>query len=74
VSLDELVVVLKLVQGRHRLLAHDWTSDWCRAVPHVGRPSVLLPESLEAYGVLRAPSAPDSTGLSRVCAPGGMGA
>jgi hypothetical protein len=25
--LDELAVVLKLVQGWHRLLAHDWTSD-----------------------------------------------
>lgn len=42
-------------------------------MPHARRPSVLLPESLEAMELLRAPSAPDLTGLSRVLFHGGMG-
>ncbi|GGY21231.1 hypothetical protein GCM10008098_12460 [Rhodanobacter panaciterrae] len=51
VALDEGVVVFEVAQGRRVGLAHDGRPEMAdkgrTCVPHVGRPSVLLPESLE---------------------------
>jgi hypothetical protein len=52
VAFEEGVVVLELAQGGSIFMAHDKGIRRQRAVPHVGRPSVLLPESLEASRII----------------------
>ena len=74
VAFDEGGMVFEVAQGRRGRMGHGGCVRSSRAKPHAGRPSVLLPESLEAeprFLPLRRRFEPDSPELS---ARGGIGA